>query len=78
MNRSTSKAGSSSCWCVNDIEWKAKGQKEQCEYNEKKLRIMLANSLAVIGLSWSVDEKKCGTEPTLTNQMDPGIEWQKK
>ena len=40
----------------------------------KQLRNMLANSLAVIGLSWRLDQKKNGTEPTLTNQMDPGID----
>ena len=44
----------------------------------RQLRIMLANSLAVIGLSWGLDQKKSGTELTLTNQMDHGIEWQKK
>ena len=44
----------------------------------RQLRIMLSNFLAVVGLSWGLDQKKIGVEPTLTNQMDRGIEWQKK
>ena len=44
----------------------------------RQLRMMLANSLAVIGLSWGLDQKRSGTEPTLINETDPGIEWQKK
>ena len=44
----------------------------------RQLRIMLANSLAVIGHSWDLGQKRNGTEPTLTNPTDPGIEWQKK
>ena len=44
----------------------------------RDFRIMLANSLAVIGLPWGLDQKKGGTEPTLTNQMDPALERQKK
>ena len=36
----------------NDIEWKANGNEEQSEYNSQTVaRILLANSLAVIGLS---------------------------
>ena len=35
-------------------------------------RIMLANSRAVIGLSWGLDQKKSGVEPTLTTPTDPG------
>ena len=38
----------------------------------RQLLNMLANSLAVIGLSWGLDHKKNGAERTLTNQMDPG------
>ena len=34
---------------------------------------MLADSIAVICLSWGLDQKKSGTEPILTNQMDHGI-----
>ena len=36
----------------------------------RQLRNMLANSLAVIGLSWGLDHKKHGTELKLTNEMD--------
>ena len=50
----------------NDVVWDAKGNKERCEYNYRQLRFMLANSLAVIGLSWSLDLKRNGTERTLT------------
>ena len=61
-----------------EIVWNAKGNKEQCEHNSQTVAVMHANSLAVIGLSWSVDQKKSGTESTLTNQMDHGIEWHGK
>ena len=44
----------------------------------RQLLNMFAKSLAVIGLSWGLDERKNGTEPTPTNQMDPGIEGQNK
>ena len=43
----------------------------------RQLRNMLGNSLAVIGLTWGLDQKKSGAAPTLTNQMGHGIEWQK-
>ena len=33
---------------------------------------------AVIGLSWSLEQKRNGTEPTPTNQTDPGIDRPKK
>ena len=63
----------------NDVVWDAKGNKEQCVHNSRAvLRNMLANSLAVIGVSWGLDQKKNGAEPFLTNQMDHGIQWQKK
>ena len=60
----------------NDIEWKAKGNKD-VNTMYRQLRNMLANSLAVSGLSWGLDHKKNATEPTLTNQTDHGIEWQR-
>ena len=62
----------------NNIESKAKGTKNNVNTIHRQFRIMLAHSLAVVGFSWGLDQKKSGTEPTLTNQMEPGIEWQKK
>ena len=35
-----------------------------------KLRIMLADFLAVIGHSWDLDQKRNGTELTLINLME--------
>ena len=70
---------------VNDTVWDAKGNKEQCESNSQAVaehaRKFPSRSLvflAVVGLSWGLDQKKNGTEPFLTNQMDPGIDWQNK
>ena len=62
----------------NDI---ARGEKEtQKDVNtiHRQLRITLANSLAVVGLSWSLDQKRNGAEPTLTNPTDPGTKLQRK
>ena len=36
---------------------------------------MLADSLAVVGHSWDLGQKRNGREPTLINRTDPGIEW---
>ena len=44
----------------------------------RQLSSMIVDSPAVIGLSWSLDQKKSGTEPTLTNQIDLGIELHRK
>ena len=38
----------------NDIEWKATGTKNNVNTIHRQLRILLANSLAVIGLSWGL------------------------
>ena len=63
----------------NDIAWREKKETKKIATTiHRQLRIMLANFLAVIGLSWSLDKKKSCTELTLTNQMDHGIEWWKK
>ena len=78
MNLSTSKTGSSSCQFTTTLNGKHNKTKNNVNISHRQLRIMLANSLAVIGLSWTMDQKKSGTEPTLTNQMDHEIEWQKK
>ena len=78
MNRSTSKTWSSSCQCTTTLNGKQTETQNNVNTIHRQLRIMLENSLAVIGLSWGLDQKKSGVEPTLTNQMDHGIEWQKK
>ena len=60
----------------NDIAWREEGNTERCEYTSQ-LRITLANSLAVIDLSWGLDQRRNGAEPTLTNPTDPGTKLQK-
>ena len=47
----TSKAGSSSCRCTTTLNGKQKETKDNVNTIHRQLRIMLANSLAVIGLS---------------------------
>ena len=61
-----------------DIEWKAKRNRERREKKHTQLRIMLADSLAVIGLSWGLDQMRSGTELTVTDLMDHGINMQRK
>ena len=60
----------------NNIAWREKGSAERFEHNSQT--VSLVSSLAVIGLSWNLDQKRNGTEPTPTNPTDLGIEWQKK
>ena len=60
----------------NDVEWGAKGNKD-VNTKDRQLRIMLADCLAVIGLSWGFDQKRSGTELTLTDQTDHGINQQR-
>ena len=61
----------------NDIEWGAKETKKDVNTFHRQFRIMLANSLAVIGLSWSLEQKRNGTEPILINQTEIGTDLQK-
>ena len=42
-----------------------------------KFRSMLAGFLAVVVHSWDLDQKRYGTRPVLTNQMEIGTELQK-
>ena len=44
----------------NDIVWQAKGKKSIVNTIHRQLRIMLANSLAVIGLSWGLGQNFLG------------------
>ena len=63
----------------NDVVWDAKGNDELCLNNPKTiLNSMLVDSLAVIGLSQGLDLTRSGTELTIANKMDLGIELQRK
>ena len=42
-----------------------------------KFQSMLAGSLAVVGHSWDLDQKRNGVEPILINQTEMGTELQK-
>ena len=68
----------SSCQCTTTLHGEKKEIQKDLNTIHRQLRNMLVNSLAVIGLSWNLDQKRNGTEPTPTNPTDPGIEWQKK
>ena len=61
----------------NDIAWGERKYRKDVDTIHGQLRNMLVNSLAVIGLSWGLHQKRKGTEPTPTNPTDPGTEWQR-
>ena len=61
----------------NDLAWGEKEIQKYVNTSHTQLRNMLVNSRAVIGLSWGLDQKRNGTEPTQTNPTDPGTEWQR-
>ena len=67
---STSKTRSSSCQYVTTLHGERKEIQKDVNTIHRQLRNMLANSLAVIGLSWCLDQKRNGPEPTPTNQTD--------
>ena len=75
VSLSISTAKSSSCQCSTTLY----GEKMQ-RHNEAmltKLRIvMLAGSLAVVGHSWDLDQKRNGTRPVQINQTEIGTELQ--
>ena len=59
----------------NDTAWQEKGNTQKgVNTIHRQLRIMLANSLAVIGLSWGLDQKRSGTESPLTDLTDHRIQ----
>ena len=64
----------------NDIAWGEKKKETQKSVLRilLQMRIMLADSLAVVGLSWDLGQKTNGTEPTLIDPMDPGTKLQDK
>ena len=56
-------------------------QKEMKNYVkiiQKELKNTLDDFLAVIGLSWRLNPKRSGTELTMANQKDLGIEQRRK
>ena len=57
--------------------WALQWQDHLLDIVNVQWRIMLANSFAVIGLSWGLDQKRNGAEPTLTNQTDHWIKLQR-
>ena len=56
----------------NDFVWGEQGNTETCEKNQLQLRIMLADSCWCVGHSRDLDQKRNGTELTLTNQTESG------
>ena len=74
----STKVGILSCQCLTTLYGENKETQKSVFRILLQLRSTFADSLAVISLSWGLDQKKSGTEPLLTNQMDHGIEWQKK
>ena len=63
--------------CTTTLHWEKKEIQKDVSAIHRQLRIMLANSLAVIGLSWGLGQKRNGTEPTPTNPTDPGTKLQR-
>ena len=77
VNWSTSKTESSSCQCSTTLCGMQKETKNNVNTIYRLLKSMLANSLAVIGLSLGLDQKRNSTEPTPTNPTDPGTKLQR-
>ena len=62
VNRSTSKAGSSSCPCLMTLYGMQKETKNNVYTIHRQLQNMLANSLVDIGLSWGLHQKRNGAD----------------
>ena len=62
----------------NDTECGAEGNPERCDTIHRQLRIMLVDSLAVIGLPWGSDQKRNNTELTLADPTDLWTKLQNK
>ena len=60
----------------NDIAWE--NIQKDVNFIRRQMRDMRVDSLAVIGLSLRLDQKRNGAERTPTNPMDPETEWQKR
>ena len=77
-NQRISQAGSFSCQCLTTLYGMQKKMMNCVKTIQRQLKSMLVDSLAVIGLSRGLDLKRSGTELTIANQMDLGIELQRK
>ena len=77
MNLATSKTGSSSYVCTTTLHGEKKEIQKDVNASHRQLRNMLGNSLAVLRLSWGLDQKRSGTEPTRTNPTDPWTKLQR-
>ena len=74
MIRSTSKTGSSSCQFTTTLNGEQEEIQKYVNTIHRRLRVTLENTLAVIGLSWGLYQKRSGTELTLTDLTDHGIQ----
>ena len=73
-----STTGSSPCQCTTTLPWREKKETQKGEFRILlKLRNMLAGSLAVVGHSWDLDQKRNCTGHNLTNQTEMRTELQK-
>ena len=70
MNQRTSQAGSSSCQCSTTLYGTQKDMTNYVSIIQRQLKSMWKDFLAVIGLDLEIS----GTELTMANQMDLGIE----
>ena len=59
--------GSSSCQCTTTLFGEQKEMQKDVNTIHRQLRIILVNSLTVIGLSWGLDHKRNGTALTLAD-----------
>ena len=72
VNLSTLRTGSHSCQCTMTLHEEQKEVQTYVNTIHRLLRIMLADFLAVTGLSWSLEQKRNGTEVILADQSDLG------
>ena len=72
VNLSSSTTGSSSCQCTATLYGENEETQKGVNIIHRQLRIMLADSLAVVGHSWDLGQKRNDTEPTLINPTEPG------
>ena len=78
MNQRTSQARSSSCFCSTTLYVMQKEMMIYVLIVQRQSKNMQKDFFAVIGLSWSLDPKRSGTERTMANQMDLGMETAEK
>ena len=74
VNLSSSSTGSSSCQCTTTLCGEKKEIRKIVFKIPLQLRNTLADSLAVVGLSWDLDQKRNGMGPLLINQTEIGTE----